>query len=72
MAAVDVEPVVTDIAAQAEPIMALGLAVLLVFVTLKAFRWVRAVLNESSGQDWGDTFDDTTYTDDDYKRDSGG
>lgn len=43
-AAVDVSDVVTDIAAQAAPIAAIGAAVLLVFVGIKAFKWVRRAL----------------------------
>lgn len=43
-AAVDVAAVVTDIGAQVAPITAIGGAVLLVFVTIKAFRWVRSAL----------------------------
>lgn len=43
-AAVDVADVVTDIAAQAAPIAAIGAAVLLVYVGIKAFKWVRRAL----------------------------
>lgn len=43
-AAVDVSSVVTDIAAQAAPIAAIGAAVLLVYVGIKAFKWVRRAL----------------------------
>ena len=43
-AAVDVSGVVTDIAAQAAPIAAIGAAVLLVYVGIKAFKWVRRAL----------------------------
>ncbi len=43
-AAVDVGAVVTDIAAQAAPIAAIGAAVLLVYVGIKAFKWVRRAL----------------------------
>lgn len=43
-AAVDVAAVVTDIAAQVAPITAIGAAVLLVFVAIKAFKWVRRSL----------------------------
>ncbi len=43
-AAVDVSAVVTDIAAQAAPIAAIGAAVLLVYVGIKAFKWVRRAL----------------------------
>ena len=43
-AAVDVGSVVTDIAAQAAPIAAIGAAVLLVYVGIKAFKWVRQAL----------------------------
>ena len=43
-AAVDVTAVVTDIAAQAAPIAAIGAAVLLVYVGIKAFKWVRRAL----------------------------
>jgi hypothetical protein len=44
-AAVDVAAVVTDIGAQAAPIAAVGAAVLLVFVGIKAFKWVRRALS---------------------------
>ena len=43
-AAVDVTAVVTDIAAQAAPIAAIGAAVLLIYVGIKAFKWVRRAL----------------------------
>ena len=43
-AAVDVSAVVTDIASQAAPIAAIGAAVLLVYVGIKAFKWVRRAL----------------------------
>ena len=44
-AAVNVEAVVTDIAAQAAPIGLIGAAVLLIFVGVKAFQWVRKALS---------------------------
>ena len=44
-AAVDVGAVVTDIGAQIAPIVAIGGAVLLVFVSVRAFRWVRSALS---------------------------
>jgi len=44
-APVDVEDVVTDIAAQAAPIALIGAAVLLIVVGIKAFKWVRAALS---------------------------
>lgn len=40
-AAIDVTAVVTDIGAQLVPIGLIGLAVLGVFVAIKAFQWVR-------------------------------
>lgn len=43
-AAVDVSDVVSDIAAQAAPIAAIGAAVLLIYVGIKAFKWVRRAL----------------------------
>lgn len=43
-AAVDVDDVVTDIAAQAASITAIGGAVLLIIVGVKAFKWVRRAL----------------------------
>lgn len=43
--AIDVADVVTDIAAQAAPIGLIGAAVLLIFVAVKAFKWVRAALS---------------------------
>lgn len=44
-AAIDVTAVVTDIAAQLGPIGLIGSAVLLVFVGIKSFKWVRASLS---------------------------
>ena len=44
-AAVDVASVVTDIAAQAVPVGLIGAAVLLIFVGVKAFKWVRMALS---------------------------
>jgi hypothetical protein len=44
-AAVDVEDVVTDIAAQATPVAAIGAAVLLLLVGIKAFKWVRRAMS---------------------------
>ena len=43
-AAIDVAAVVTDIGAQATPVGLIGGAVLLVYLAVKAFRWVRAAL----------------------------
>lgn len=44
-AAVDVTAIVTDIGAQAAPIAAIGGAVLLIYVGVKAFHWVRRALS---------------------------
>jgi len=44
-AAIDVSAVVTDIAAQAAPVGLIGSAVLLIFLAVKAFKWVRAALS---------------------------
>ena len=44
-AAVDVTAVTTDIAAQAAPVAAIGAAVLLIYVGVKAFHWVRRALS---------------------------
>jgi len=44
-AAIDVADVVTDIGAQIAPIALIGGAVLLVFVAIKAFKWVRRALS---------------------------
>lgn len=44
-AAIDVAAVVTDIGAQAAPIALIGGAVLVVYVGIKAFRWVRGALS---------------------------
>lgn len=44
-AAIDVTAVVTDIGAQAAPIGLIGGAVLLIFVAVKAFKWVRRALS---------------------------
>lgn len=44
-AAIDVTAVVADIAAQAAPIGLIGSAVLILFVGIKAFKWVRKALS---------------------------
>lgn len=44
-AAVDVAAVVSDISAQAAPIGLIGAAVLLIYVGVKAFQWVRKALS---------------------------
>lgn len=44
-AAIDVEDVVTDITAQAGPVGLIGTAVLVLFVGIKAFKWVRRALS---------------------------
>ena len=44
-AAVDVAAVVTDIGDQAAPIGLIGAAVLLIYVGVKAFQWVRKALS---------------------------
>lgn len=44
-AAIDVSAVTTDIAAQAAPVAAIGGAVLLLIVGIKAFKWVRKALS---------------------------
>lgn len=44
-AAVDVTAVVADIALQAGPIGQIGAAVLLIYVAVKAFQWVRRALS---------------------------
>lgn len=44
-AAVDVTAVVTDIGAQAAPVASIGAAVLLLFVGIKAFKWVRRAMS---------------------------
>jgi len=43
-AAVDVDDVVTDIGAQVAPVTAIGGAVLLLLVAIKAFKWVRRAM----------------------------
>lgn len=43
-AAIDVAAVVTDIGAQAAPVGLIGGAVLLIFLAVKAFKWVRGAL----------------------------
>ncbi|MBS1771201.1 MAG: phage coat protein [Acidobacteria bacterium] len=43
--AVDVTAVTTDIAAQAAPIAAIGAAVLVLMVGIKAFKWVRKAMS---------------------------
>lgn len=42
--AIDVTAVVSDISAQAAPIAAIGAAVLVLIVGIKAFKWVRRAL----------------------------
>lgn len=44
-AAVDVTALNTDIGAQITPIVAVGGAVLLVLVAVKAFKWVRSAMS---------------------------
>jgi Inovirus Coat protein B len=44
-AAVDVSSVVTDIGAQAAPVGLIGVAVLLIYGAVKAFKWVRSALS---------------------------
>ncbi|PUA99151.1 virion coat protein B [Acidovorax sp. 107] len=44
-AAIDVTPVTADISAQAAPVAAIGAAVLVLFVGIKAFKWVRKALS---------------------------
>ncbi|OGB34917.1 MAG: hypothetical protein A3I16_02440 [Burkholderiales bacterium RIFCSPLOWO2_02_FULL_66_35] len=44
-AAIDVAAVVTDIGAQAAPVGLIGGAVLLIYLAVKAFKWVRAALS---------------------------
>lgn len=44
-AAIDVAAVVTDIEAQAAPVALIGAAVLILFVGIKAFKWVRKALS---------------------------
>lgn len=44
-AAVDVTAVVTDIGAQAAPVAAIGAAVLVLMVGIKAFKWVRKAMS---------------------------
>lgn len=42
---IDVSAVVADIGASAAPVALIGSAVLLIFVAVKAFKWVRAALS---------------------------
>lgn len=44
-AAINVTDVTADIAAQAGPVAAIGSAVLILFVGIKAFKWVRKALS---------------------------
>lgn len=44
-AAVDVTALTADIAAQSVPIVAVGGAVLLIMIAVKAFKWVRAAMS---------------------------
>ena len=43
--AIDVTAVTTDIAAQAVPIGLVGTAVMLIFLAVKAFKWVRRAMS---------------------------
>jgi hypothetical protein len=43
--AIDVTAVVTEIGAQSVPIALIGAAVLILFVGIKAFKWVRRALS---------------------------
>lgn len=43
--AIDVTDVTADIAAQAAPVAAIGAAVLLLLVGIKAFKWVRRAMS---------------------------
>lgn len=44
-AAIDVADVVTDIGAQAVPVGLIGGAVLLIYLAVRAFKWVRSALS---------------------------
>lgn len=44
-AAIDVEALVTDIGTQAAPVGLVGVAVLMIYGAVKAFKWVRAALS---------------------------
>lgn len=44
-AAIDVTAVTTDIASQAVPVGLVGMAILLIYLAIKAFKWVRAAMN---------------------------
>lgn len=44
-AAIDVTAVVADVEAQAAPVALIGAAVLILFVGIKAFKWVRRALS---------------------------
>lgn len=44
-AAIDVADLVTDIGAQAVPVGLVGVAVLMIFGAVKAFKWVRSALS---------------------------
>lgn len=44
-AAIDVADLVTDIGAQAVPVGLVGVAVLMIYGAVKAFKWVRAALS---------------------------
>lgn len=52
MSAVNVSSVVAEIQAQGTAIAAVGGAVLLVLVVIKAFRWVRQALGGGREIDW--------------------
>ena len=44
-AAIDVAALVTDIGAQSVPVGLVGVAVLMIYGAVKAFKWVRAALS---------------------------
>ncbi len=52
MAAIDVDAVVTEVVSQVVPVTLIGGAVLLLWVAIKAFKWIRYTLSDESVEDW--------------------
>lgn len=56
MSAVSVGSVVTEIQAQVAPVAAIGVAVLLLWVAIAAFHWIRQALDDYSRFDYEDEY----------------
>jgi len=69
MAAVNVASVVSEVAAQSVAIVAVGGAVLVLLVTIKAFKWVKRALTatDGGGTHYGNSFAAADYYPDNYE-----